>query len=69
MKKKAEGKQPMEELWAHAVERAREDKRADAELEREALNDAAGLHVQSGVQAGGWISSISCQGTNCCYQG
>ncbi len=52
MKRKSQGKQELEELWEHAVARAREDKRADPELEREALNDTAGMKVQVGSRAG-----------------
>lgn len=47
------------EKWDRAVERAAQDKRSDSDLEEEALNDAAGLHVQSGVK-GGWTSTCSC---------
>lgn len=62
MKKNRSGRD-LQAQWEQAVERASEDRRSDSELESEALNDAAGLHVQSGVRAGGWTHTCSCGGS------
>jgi hypothetical protein len=48
--------------WERATERAREERRDPLPLADDALNDAAGLHVQSGVK-GGWTHTCSCGGS------
>ena len=62
MKKNSTARE-LQERWTQAVDRAVEDKQAGSELERELLNDAAGLHVQAGVKSGGWTNTCSCGGS------
>lgn len=52
----------LQERWDRAVERAARDKQNESELTPDILNDAAGLHVESGVR-GGWTSTCSCHQT------
>lgn len=54
--------QQLNDQWERAVERAEYDKRTQSELDPDTLNDAAGLHVQSGVKSG-WTSSCYCSDT------
>lgn len=64
-KKQARSARNLHDDWEHAIERAGQEKQDRRELDADALNDAAGLHVQSGVQAG-WMNTGSC-GQQCSF--
>jgi hypothetical protein len=49
----------LELAWDEAAERARAQQAFRQELGDGLLDEAAGLHVQSGVQAGAWSSTCS----------
>lgn len=67
MKKKLSHQQLQTE-WERAAELAQETQTRDQILDRDTLDTAAGLRVQSGVQAGDWSvpNSYSCLVTPCC---
>lgn len=56
----------IQDEWERALERACENEKHKSDLDAETLNDAAGLHVQSGVR-GGWTGSCSCQQSCGCH--
>jgi hypothetical protein len=55
----------LQDLWERAIERAIQEKSSVQELSDETLNQAAGVHIQSGVRAGDFwgLGSYTCQ--NC----
>lgn len=59
-------KQDLQEQWERGVEHATESKRATSELDQEALNDAAGLDLQSGVKGGLWGVTHTCSCGHTC---
>lgn len=46
-----------EQLWQAGIERAVQDQTHVSELDKDSLNDAAGLQIKSGVQAGAWTGA------------
>lgn len=64
--KKNKTARALQEQWERATDRAAEDLRSDNDLEREALNQAAGLHVQSGVKSGLWGVTHTCSCDHTC---
>lgn len=57
----------LQNRWERAVERAVEDAQDRSELTAHMLNNAAGLHVESGVRGGAW-SNNSCTCAYTCQQ-
>ncbi len=57
--------QELQQQWERGIERATEEQPTHQELGG-MLNEAAGLHIKSGAQAGGLWGSTSCSCVNSC---
>lgn len=49
----------IEQQWERAIEQAQENQPRDPEFDKQELNNAAGLHIQSGVKVGSWLSTYT----------
>lgn len=52
----------LEQQWEHAVEQAQENSSRQQPISNAMLDSTAGLAVKSGVRAGDWTQTYSCNG-------